>query len=326
MTTLCRAEWACRFPPRLRRWRWVFALEAGIGQARHIIAKLASQRRRWGFSAAAPLSSPALATPTPSRRSRWGASSSTSGAMSRSSSAMSAPLVYDRRRDGRRTIPRSDTTVKGRLGPGSHQVTSRSRSAPRPVALGWPTCPGNDISVNQMRVKPPGDDRPCKRRCVCLCAGQVTPGTGAGLPQRLCGHHGHGEHTVEGGCLRAGLDGRRFYLVGKAGQRNGPDLLVGDQLDRKTAGRVAIHDRLQLVPGAFQKFKLPRPAGFFLCGLDKPCRLDELPVGTEFVGSLVWERSASKARTTPEEVSAPNLARVIMRLPLRSSLAACLLG
>ena len=71
-TIMCRAELACRFPPRLRRWRWVFPLEAGIGQAPHIIAKLASQRRRSGFSPAATISSPALATPTPSRRSRLG--------------------------------------------------------------------------------------------------------------------------------------------------------------------------------------------------------------------------------------------------------------
>ena len=69
---MCSAELACRFPPRLRRWRWVFPLDAGIGQAPHIIAKLASERSRWGFSPAATISSPALATPTPSSWSRLG--------------------------------------------------------------------------------------------------------------------------------------------------------------------------------------------------------------------------------------------------------------
>ena len=39
---MCRAELAWRLPPRLRRWRCVFPLDAGIGQTPHIMAKLAS--------------------------------------------------------------------------------------------------------------------------------------------------------------------------------------------------------------------------------------------------------------------------------------------
>ena len=41
---MCRAELAWRLPPRLRRWRCVFPLDAGIGQTPHIMAKLASER------------------------------------------------------------------------------------------------------------------------------------------------------------------------------------------------------------------------------------------------------------------------------------------
>ena len=89
-TIMCRAELAWRFLPRLRRWRCVFPLEAGSGQAPHNIAKLASERSRSGFSRAVTRSSPALAIPTPSSLSRSGASSLTSGAMKRPSLAISS--------------------------------------------------------------------------------------------------------------------------------------------------------------------------------------------------------------------------------------------
>jgi hypothetical protein len=48
-------------------------------------------------------------------------------------------------RGRRRTCPTTDTTVRGRLWSGSHQVTFVGRgSAPRPAAPEWPTRPGND--------------------------------------------------------------------------------------------------------------------------------------------------------------------------------------
>ena len=58
------------------------------------------------------------------------------------------PLVYDGWRGWLRTQPMSDTTVTGRPRPGSHQVTMSVEVGPQPVAPGWPTCPGNDISVD----------------------------------------------------------------------------------------------------------------------------------------------------------------------------------
>ncbi len=66
------------------------AREAGIGQTPRIVAKLASERRRSGFSPTATIIAPAFSVPTPSRSSRLGASSWTSGTMKRSSSAISS--------------------------------------------------------------------------------------------------------------------------------------------------------------------------------------------------------------------------------------------
>ena len=103
------------------------------------------------------------------------------------------------------------------------------------------------------------------------------------------------------------MDGRHLYLVVEAGQRNGPDLLAGDQLDRETAGRMAVHDRLQLVPGAFQEFKLPHPASLFLRGLDELCRLDEQPVGRGFVGCL--DRKGQPAKCAQRQKKRPSRPR-----------------
>ncbi len=66
------------------------AREAGIGQTPRIMAKLASERRRSGFSPTATIIAPAFSVPTPSRSSRLGASSWTSGTMKRWSSAISS--------------------------------------------------------------------------------------------------------------------------------------------------------------------------------------------------------------------------------------------
>ena len=78
---MCRAELAWRLPPRLRRWRYVFPLDAGIGQTPHIMAKLASERSRSVLSPTATMTAPAFSVPTPSSSSRLGASSSTNGTM-----------------------------------------------------------------------------------------------------------------------------------------------------------------------------------------------------------------------------------------------------
>ena len=89
-TTTCSAALAWRCPPRLSRWRTVFPDDAGIGLAPQSIAKLASDRRRDGLSPAVTRNSPADSTPTHGSASNLGASSSTSGSISRSRSAISS--------------------------------------------------------------------------------------------------------------------------------------------------------------------------------------------------------------------------------------------
>ena len=63
---------------------------AGASRPPHIMAKLASERSRSGLSPTATIIAPAFSVPTPSSSSRLGASSSTSGTMKRSSSAISS--------------------------------------------------------------------------------------------------------------------------------------------------------------------------------------------------------------------------------------------
>src|SRR4051794_27323901 len=48
--TLWRAALAWRLPPRFSLWRLVLPLEAGTGQAPHILANAASERMRSGLS------------------------------------------------------------------------------------------------------------------------------------------------------------------------------------------------------------------------------------------------------------------------------------
>ena len=85
------------------------------------------------------------------------------------------PLVYDGWRGWLRPQPMSDTTVTGRPRPGSHQVTMSVEVGTSTGALGWPTCPGNDISVD-LSVGQATQGRPAyQSRCVYRCAGQVTP-------------------------------------------------------------------------------------------------------------------------------------------------------
>jgi hypothetical protein len=49
---MCRARLACRSPPRERRWRFVFPLDAGMGATPHSAAKPPSEPIRSGLSRA----------------------------------------------------------------------------------------------------------------------------------------------------------------------------------------------------------------------------------------------------------------------------------
>ena len=85
-----RAWLAWRSPPRLRRWRVVWPLEAGRGLAPQRAAKDASLWRRWGLSPAAMRSAAAVSGPTPWAASRAGLAAAHRARSSPSRAAISA--------------------------------------------------------------------------------------------------------------------------------------------------------------------------------------------------------------------------------------------
>ena len=60
-----RAEFACRSPPRLSRWRCCWPDEAVTGEVPHRAAKAAWFRRRWGLDPAVMRMSAATIGPIP---------------------------------------------------------------------------------------------------------------------------------------------------------------------------------------------------------------------------------------------------------------------
>src|SRR3954452_23537308 len=84
---MCKALFACRSPPLLRRCRMVLPDEAGTGLVPHSAAKLASDRRRSGLSPAVSSSCAAPTWPMELRATRSGASSSTMAPIMTSRSA-----------------------------------------------------------------------------------------------------------------------------------------------------------------------------------------------------------------------------------------------
>ncbi len=86
---VCRALFAARSPPRLRRCRSVRPLLAGSGAAPHRCARAASERSRSGLSQAVASNCPATSGPTPNMALRVRAVRATAGRSRRSACTMS---------------------------------------------------------------------------------------------------------------------------------------------------------------------------------------------------------------------------------------------
>ena len=114
--TRWRAALAWRLPPRFSLWRLVLPLEAGTGQAPHILANAASERMRSGLSptrisisAAVPVAMPGAVMSS----GVWSAASA-----SRSRSCPSISLLSDSQRRARARSPTFADAVVEVIGPG----------------------------------------------------------------------------------------------------------------------------------------------------------------------------------------------------------------
>src|SRR5580700_6581189 len=116
ITTRYRAALACRLPPRLSRCRFVFPLEAGIGQAPQSLAKAASERMRSGLSPTRMSISAAVPVEIPWASSMAGAQDAVKASRSASWALISASSISQRRAMARKAA--LVEAVAERIGPG----------------------------------------------------------------------------------------------------------------------------------------------------------------------------------------------------------------